>query len=85
MPTITLPVRCDRAAALALLPEFRAAQGSDDLTVDGTGAQAVGHAVLQLLASAHASFGGLTILASPALRYAANLAGGPHLLGESEA
>jgi hypothetical protein len=36
MPTITLPPRCDRAAAEALLPELVAALGAGAMQIDGT-------------------------------------------------
>ncbi len=80
MATITLPARCDRAATNALLPEFIAALGHDTLDVDATGTEHVGHAMLQLLASARASFDHLRIAPSQALREAARLTClGPHL------
>jgi hypothetical protein len=83
MATITLPARCDRAAATALLPEFVAALGDQSLEVDASGTQQVGHAMVQLLASARASFDHLRIVPSEALREAAQLCGlGAHLLDE---
>lgn len=36
MPAITLPARCDRAAAEALLPEFQSAQGAGVLRIDAS-------------------------------------------------
>ena len=83
MPLITLPARCDRAAAAALLPEFVAALGHDTLDVDATGTQQIGIAMLQLLASARVSFGSLRLRPSDALREAARLSGlGTHLFDE---
>ena len=52
MQTITLPERCDRAAAEVLLPEFVAAIGSGPLRIDGTATKQCGQAMLQLLVSA---------------------------------
>ena len=81
MATITLPARCDRAAANALLPEFIAALGHEALEVDGSMTEQVGHAMLQLLASARASFDHFHIVPSEALSEAISLTGlGPHLL-----
>lgn len=73
MATITLPVRCDRAATIALLPEFVAAMGREDLEIDASNTTLVGYAMLQLLASAKNSFARLRIVPSEALRDAARL------------
>jgi len=67
MQTITLPERCDRAAAEVLLPEFVAAIGSGPLRVDGTGTKQCGQAMLQLLVSARRTGEGTRIDPSPAL------------------
>jgi hypothetical protein len=75
MTTITLPPRCDRAAAEAMLPELQAALGAGALTIDGSAARQIGQAMLQLLASARISGNGAEIIASPGLRDAARLAG----------
>lgn len=75
MTTITLPPRCDRAAAEALLSEFVSALGAGDLSIDGSKAVQVGQAMLQLLASARFSFASLRITPSDDLRDAAKLAG----------
>ena len=83
MERITLPARCDRAAALALHGEFVAALGSQRLDVDGRDVEQVGLAMLQVLASAKAGFPRLDIAASEPLREGALLAGlGTHLFGE---
>jgi hypothetical protein len=84
MTRIILPARCDRAAASALLPDFIAALGMDRLEVDASGVEQVGHAMVQLLASARASFEHLSITPSQALREAAQLSGlGAYLLDEA--
>lgn len=75
MAAITLPPRCDRAAADALLPQLVAASREGRIAIDGTGVQQVGQAVLQLLVAARTGTGGATIVASPALAEAGRLAG----------
>ena len=75
MNTITLPARCDRAAAEALWPELVAAMGNTATHIDASGVEHVGQAVLQLLVSARRSGGGARIAASPVLEEAARLTG----------
>ena len=75
MTTITLPPRCDRAAAEALLPDLAAAFGTGVLTIDGAAAAQVGQALLQVLASARFSCPSTSITPSADLREAARLAG----------
>ncbi|MCJ2184432.1 STAS domain-containing protein [Novosphingobium sp. 1949] len=75
MSSVTLPVRCDRAAAEAIWPELVAAVGNEATQIDASGVEHVGQAVLQLLVSARRSGGGAHIQASPALREAARLTG----------
>jgi anti-anti-sigma regulatory factor len=75
MNSITLPVRCDRAAAEALWPELAAAMGDAATRIDATAVEHVGQAMLQLLVSARRSGGGAVIASSPALRDAAALTG----------
>jgi hypothetical protein len=75
MNSISLPARCDRAAAEAVWPEFVAAVGNGPITVDGAAVEHVGQAMLQLLVSARRSGDGAVITASPALRDAALLTG----------
>lgn len=75
MSSVTLPVRCDRAAAEALWPELVAAVGNEATEIDASGVEHVGQAVLQLLVSARRSGGGAHIKASSALREAARLTG----------
>lgn len=75
MSSITLPGRCDRAAAEAIWPEFVAALGNGALSIDGSAVEHVGQAMLQLLVSARRSGGGAEIQASPALKEAARLTG----------
>lgn len=75
MNSVTLPARCDRAAAEAIWPELVAALGNGAIRIDGSAVQHVGQAFLQLLVSARRSGGGAVITASPALQDAANLTG----------
>jgi anti-anti-sigma regulatory factor len=75
MQTITLPERCDRGAAEALLPEFTSACAGGPVRVDASAVTYAGLAMLQLLTSARRSCEGLQIAASPALRDAARLTG----------
>ncbi|GGN58406.1 MAG: chemotaxis protein CheX [Novosphingobium sp.] len=75
MNSITLPARCDRAAAEAVWPELVAALGSGAIRIDGSAVEHVGQAVLQLLVSARRSGDGAHITPSPALEDAARLTG----------
>jgi hypothetical protein len=68
MPTITLPSRCDRAAAEAVLPAMIASLGSGPLHIDARECTQIGQAMLQLLVSARRSQGGATILPRPSCR-----------------
>jgi hypothetical protein len=67
MPTITLPQRCDRAAAEALLPEMIAALGSGALKIDARDCTVIGQVMLQVLVSARRTGDGAVITPSPAL------------------
>lgn len=75
MSGITLPPRCDRAAAEAIWPELVAAMSNAPTAIDGSAVEHVGQAVLQLLVSARRSGGGAVITPSPALKDAAALTG----------
>lgn len=75
MTAITLPARCDRAAAEALLPELVAAMGSGPIAIDGSAVTRAGQAMLQVLASARRTGEGARITPSPALYDAAQLTG----------
>lgn len=75
MSVITLPARCDRAAAEALLPEFVAAMGDGAIRIDASGVDVIGQAMLQVLVSARKTGGGAEIAPSPALEEAARLTG----------
>ena len=75
MPTITLPSRCDRAAAEALLPEMVAALGSGMLHIDARECTQIGQIMLQLLVSARRTGDGAVIEPSPPLRDTARLLG----------
>lgn len=75
MPTITLPSRCDRAAAEALLPEMVAAIGAGVLSIDGRECAQIGQVMLQLLVSARRTGDGATIEPSAHLRETARAFG----------
>ncbi len=75
MTTITLPPRCDLAAADAVLPDLLAAQGANRLAIDGSQVEQIGQAMLQLLVSARRTGGGATITPSPVLVQAGRMAG----------
>lgn len=75
MNSITLPARCDRAAAEAIWPELVAAMSNAPTVIDGSAVEHIGQAVLQLLVAARRSGGGAVIAASPALNDAAALTG----------
>lgn len=68
MSTISLPSRCDRAAAEALLPEMVAALGAGPLRIDAREVGQIGEVMLQILVSARRTGDGAVIDASPALR-----------------
>jgi anti-anti-sigma regulatory factor len=84
MHTISLPERCDRAAAEALLPEFVAALGSGPLLIDASATRQCGQAMLQLLISARRTGEGARITPSPALIDVAMLCGLDNELFEEE-
>jgi len=73
MQAITLPARCDRAAAEALWPEMVAAMGEAPLRIDGEAVTHIGQSMLQLLVSARRTGAGAAIAPSQALREAAVL------------
>lgn len=75
MTKFTLPERCDRAAAEALLPDLVEAIGTGAAEIDGSAVRQVSLALLQALASARKSHEALRIVPSPALRDAAELTG----------
>lgn len=82
MTIFTLPERCDRAAAQALLPDLVEALGAGTTTIDGSAVRQIGHAALQLLASARKGNDALVVVGSPALDEAARLTGlTRHLFG----
>ncbi len=75
MTTFTLPERCDRAAAEALLPDLVEALSAGAGEIDGSAVRQVSLALLQTLASARKSHEALRIVPSPMLRNAAELTG----------
>ncbi|MDE2405375.1 MAG: STAS domain-containing protein [Sphingomonadales bacterium] len=80
MTAITLPARCDRAAAEALLPEFQSAQGSGVLRIDASQTTQIGQAMLQLLVAVRRCTDGAVITPSATLIEAARLTGLESLL-----
>lgn len=68
MPTFTLPSRCDRAAAEALLPEMVAALGTGPLHIDARECTQIGQAMLQVLVSARRTGESAVIEPSASLR-----------------
>ena len=68
MPVITLPPRCDRAAAEALLPEMVAALGTGALAIDARACTQIGQVMLQILVSARRTGEGAVIDGSAMLR-----------------
>ena len=68
MQTISLPPRCDRAAAEALLPELIAALGSGPLAIDARACTQIGQVMLQILVASRRTGEGAVIDASPVLR-----------------
>jgi hypothetical protein len=69
MPTISLPSRCDRAAAQALVPDMIALlEGGAPLMIDARACTQVGQAMLQVLIAARRSGPGAVIDPSPLLR-----------------
>ena len=75
MAAITLPARCDRAAADALLLDLLAAQGPGKIGIDGSRVEQIGQAMFQLLLSARQSGGGASITPSLAMAETARMAG----------
>lgn len=63
MPDITLPRRCDRSAAAALYPELNDALCiAAACRVDASKVEQIGQAMLQILAAAAQSSGGIEIV-----------------------
>jgi anti-anti-sigma regulatory factor len=80
---LTLPPICDRSAAAALYPELAEALGVAPLMIDAAQVERIGQAMLQLLASAARSEGGIAIhQPSPAFRAALALTGLDHVVSE---
>lgn len=75
MPTITLPARCDRAAAEALLPELVAGLGAGALHINARDCTQIGQAMLQILVSARRTGDGAMIEPSSHLRETARQLG----------
>ena len=85
--TLTLPARCHRDAADAMLPLLRDGIAAGDVAIDGGEVTQLGQAMLQLLLSARKTAAnrgvGFAITASDAMRAALASAGAEHLLDES--
>lgn len=80
---ITLPPICDRSAAAALYPELAESLGPAPLAVDAARVERIGQAMLQLLASAARSEGGIAIhQPSQTFTAALRLAGLDHVVME---
>ncbi|MBA4049305.1 MAG: chemotaxis protein CheX [Sphingomonas sp.] len=86
MTTLTLPTRCDRPAAAALLPELRAAVAAGGVAIDGAEVAHFGQAMLQLLLSARKMLAAqkqpMPVTASPAMQAALATADAEHLLDD---
>lgn len=86
-PTLTLPARCHRDAADAMLPLLRDGIAAGDVAIDGADVTQLGQAMLQLLFSARKTAANrgvaFAITASDAMRAALTSAGAEHLLDES--
>lgn len=85
MHRFTLPEDCDRAAAVAILPDMVAASGAMPLEIDGTAVRRVGQAMLQVLLAARRSGAGVIITPSDPFRETAQMAGLASALFDLEA
>lgn len=85
--TLTLPARCHRDAADAMLPLLRDGIAAGDVAIDGGDVTQLGQAMLQLLLSVRKTAANrgvaFAITASDAMRAALASAGAGHLLDES--
>jgi anti-anti-sigma regulatory factor len=61
VPSLTLPAICDRASTIALYPDLCEALGAMPLAIDASRVERIGQAMLQVLASAARSEGGITV------------------------
>ena len=61
MPALTLPPTCDRASTIALYPDLCEGLGAVPLLIDASKVDKIGQSMLQLLASAARSEGGISI------------------------
>lgn len=62
MPALTLPATCDRAATIALYPDLCEGIGAVPLALDASRIERIGQTMLQVLASAARSEGGISIV-----------------------
>jgi anti-anti-sigma regulatory factor len=87
--TLTLPSRCDRQAAEALLPDLRSAVAAGAVAIDGSDVMHFGQAMLQLLLSARKTLAAqglsLPVTASPAMQAALATADAEHVLDDGNA
>lgn len=85
--TLTLPARCHRDAADAMLPLLRDGIAAGDVAIDGADVTQLGQSMLQLLFSARKTAANqgvaFAITASDTMRAALTSAGAEHLLDES--
>lgn len=61
MTTLTLPPICDRASTIAIYPDLCEALGAVPLTLDASGVERIGQTMLQVLASAARTEGGIAV------------------------
>lgn len=61
MNTVILPAICDRTAARSVYPELIGSIGDAKVTIDASGVERVGQAMLQLLVSASETEGGIAL------------------------
>lgn len=86
MNTLTLPTSCDRTAAKAIYTEITEALGPCVLTIDASGVEKIGQAMLQVLIAASKCDGGIAIRQpSPTFRETVKLTGLEFLLSEEPA
>ncbi len=61
MPAVTLPATCDRASTIALYPDLCEGLGAVPLAIDASKVEKIGQTMLQVLASAARSEGGISV------------------------
>lgn len=61
MPVLTLPPTCDRASTIAFYPDLCEGLGAVPLALDASKVERIGQSMLQVLASAARSEGGIAV------------------------